>query len=86
MLTNINDWCFDESRKAGDTGIVESTSGYHIMYFAGNSDVLYRDYLIENDLRDADMNAWYEALVADITTQLGDTKYLSTDLVLTPAA
>ena len=86
MLTNINDWCFDASRKVGDTGIVESTSGYHIMYFVGNSDVIYRDYLIENDLRDADMNSWYEALVADITTQLGDTKYLSTDLVLTPAA
>lgn len=33
MITEFNDWCFDSSRKAGDVGIVETTYGYHIMYF-----------------------------------------------------
>lgn len=27
-------WCMDETRKEGDTGIVKSEFGYHIMYFA----------------------------------------------------
>lgn len=27
-------WCMDENRKVGDTGIVQSEFGYHIMYFS----------------------------------------------------
>lgn len=36
MVTQFNDWCFDASRKPGDTGIVETKYGYHIMYYVGN--------------------------------------------------
>ena len=43
MLTNFNDWCFDESRQPGDHGIVETEYGYHIMYFVGNSETVYSD-------------------------------------------
>ena len=43
MVTNFNDWCFDESRQPGDHGIVETEYGYHIMYFVGNSDTVYSD-------------------------------------------
>lgn len=28
------EWCMDESRKVGDTGIVKTDYGYHIMYFS----------------------------------------------------
>lgn len=39
MVDEFNDWCFDTSRKAGDVGIVETSYGYHIMYFVEtNSD------------------------------------------------
>ena len=42
MVTEFNDFCFDESRKPGDTGIVYGESGsyagYHIMYFVGEGD------------------------------------------------
>ena len=34
MVTEFNDWCFDEARKPGDHGIVKTTYGYHIMYFS----------------------------------------------------
>jgi len=37
MVDSFDNWCFDKSRKAGDTGIVESTYGYHIMYFVSNN-------------------------------------------------
>ena len=33
MVAPFNDWCFDSSRKTGDTGIVETMFGYHVMYF-----------------------------------------------------
>lgn len=36
MVTEFNDWCFDPARKSGDTGIIETTYGYHIMYYVGN--------------------------------------------------
>ena len=85
MVTNFNNWCFDASRQVGDTGIVETEYGYHVMFFAGNAEQTYRDLLIENDLRNSDFTAWYTALTADITSEVGNTKYISTDLVLSPA-
>ena len=33
MVKAFENWCFDAARKAGDTGIVESDYGYHVMYF-----------------------------------------------------
>ncbi len=33
MVTAFNDWCFDDARVAGDTGIVQTDYGYHVMYF-----------------------------------------------------
>ena len=35
MVVAFNDWCFDESRKPGDSGLVRTEFGYHIMYFVG---------------------------------------------------
>lgn len=35
MVTSFNDWLFDDERKNGDTGIVETTYGYHVMYYLG---------------------------------------------------
>ena len=82
MVTNFNDWCFDSSRKAGDTGIVETEYGYHVMYYVGDSDYTYRDYLIENELRSADAQAWHDETVEALTMTDGDTKYIAKDLVL----
>ena len=33
MVEPFEQWCFDESRQYGDTGIVKTDFGYHIMYF-----------------------------------------------------
>jgi len=33
MVTNFNDWCFDESRQYGDYGLVKTEYGYHLMFF-----------------------------------------------------
>ena len=34
FVENFLNWCMDESRQVGDTGIVQTEYGYHIMYFA----------------------------------------------------
>ncbi len=36
MVESFDKWCFDPARQAGDTGIVESDYGVHIMYFVGD--------------------------------------------------
>ncbi|MHB8962014.1 MAG: peptidylprolyl isomerase [Saccharofermentanales bacterium] len=38
MVATFNDWSFDPARKAGDTAIVRSEYGFHIMWFVGLGD------------------------------------------------
>lgn len=38
MVTNFENWSIDDSRQYGDTGIVESDYGYHIMYFVSKTE------------------------------------------------
>ena len=85
MVTNFNDWTYDAARKTGDTGIVESEYGYHVMYFVGDSDLTYRDYQITNSLKNEELSAWYAEIVDAMTQTEGDTKYIRTDLVLNAA-
>ena len=82
MVSSFNDWCFDESRQTGNTGIIESQYGYHVMYFVGKSDTTYRDYQIETELRNTDTQEWYDATVEAIPMTDGDTKYIRKDLVI----
>ena len=76
MVTEFNDWCFDADRKPGDTGIIETSYGVHVMYFDGFGKI-YRDALVENALRSADYNAWYDATAGDgsYTTSAFGMKY-----------
>ena len=82
MVTNFNDWCFDAARKTGDTGIVESPYGYHIMYFVGDSETNYRDFLVASNLRTNDTNIWYTGLIEAMEVTDGDTSFIAKDMVL----
>lgn len=61
MVAAFNDWCFDESRQAGDTGVVETNYGYHVMYFSGTN-VPYWQVQVESEMQNNDMNNWLEGL------------------------
>lgn len=76
MVAAFNDWCFDSSRTAGDTGIVETNYGYHVMYFVGTADQSYRDYRITNDLRSSMMQDWNTELLEKAPVTQGDTSYM----------
>ena len=39
MVEPFETWCFDESRQYGDTGLVQTNYGYHIMYFVDSQEV-----------------------------------------------
>ena len=59
MVTAFNDWCFDETRKYGDYGMVETEFGYHLMFFVG-SNPAWMDY-VESDM----LNAYASQLLSD---------------------
>lgn len=82
MVAAFDAWCFDAARQPGDTGIVETEYGYHIMYYVGANDQTYRNYLITNDLTNNAMNEWYESLVESMPIVNGDTQYMFKDIVL----
>ena len=75
-------WCVAADRKAGDTEIVETEYGYHIMYFVKRHEENYRTYTITEELRAAALETWYNGLMEPVTAALGNTKYLPTDMVL----
>ncbi len=82
MVTNFNDWCYDDLRQSGDTGIVETEYGYHVMYFVGNSETNYREYMITEALRADRVETWYNALTEKIVLKVLTDKHIKTDLVL----
>lgn len=41
MVKPFEDWTFDAARKVGDTGVVETEFGYHVMYFVGEGGKAY---------------------------------------------
>ena len=81
MVSEFEDWCFD-NRKTGDTGLVETTYGVHILFYVSDSETNYRDYMINRDLVNTATSEWYEALVDAMTVTDGNVKYIAKDLVI----
>ncbi len=63
MVAPFEEWCFDSSRKTGDTGIVETTYGYHVMYFVGHN-APYWQTQVESVMTEENHAAWLEELTA----------------------
>lgn len=60
MVTNFNDWIFGSGREPGDTGVISTDYGYHVMYFVGENDP-YWMVQVRSAKASADYNAWAEA-------------------------
>ena len=81
-VANFKNWAVDAKRKAGDTEVIETEYGYHVMYYVGDSDTTYRDMMITDEMRTNDQDEWFEALSKPVTAKEGDTSKLKLDLVL----
>ena len=82
MVTPFEDWCYDETRKEGDTGIVQTDYGYHVMYFSGDNETNYRDYMVKNALLNETIEDWQTALNEATTVTAKNTKHIDRDMVL----
>ena len=48
LTPELDSWCFDTERKAGDTAIIQTADGYHILYLSAASPIWYEQ--AEKDL------------------------------------
>lgn len=65
MVESFQDWCFDEARQNGDTGIVESEHGFHVMYFVERNAMPYWQFEAKQELSEAASEEWESAIIAD---------------------
>ena len=56
-VADFNAWVYDASRQPGDHGMVETTYGWHILYFVGESDVTGWEATATSALKSSDSNA-----------------------------
>ena len=50
MVDAFDVWCFDDTRQSGDTGIVKTDYGYHVMYFVGRGEEIFWVETVRGDL------------------------------------
>ena len=77
MVASFNDWIFDEARKPGDTEIIETDYGYHVMYFVGdNAEEWYAK--IESTLLSNKMQEYMTGLTEnlEVVDKRGNISYL----------
>lgn len=43
LMEDLDTWCFDPTRQAGDTTVIRTDYGCHILYFAGSTDIWYAE-------------------------------------------
>lgn len=85
-LTQFRDWAVDAKRAEGDHEIVETSEGYHIMYFEGYSEETYRDYLVNTEMVNETMKKWYDGILEGSAAALKDTSRLNKGIAMAPNA
>ena len=68
MVETFNNWCFDEARQPGDSGIVKTRFGYHIMYFVGTGTNNLTG-TIEPSVTTEKVSAWIENFSVNATEE-----------------
>ncbi len=71
MVETFNNWCFDEARKSGDTGLVDTNYGTHIIYFVGD-DLLRWQTEVRTTLLQEAYTTKYEELKKAVTVITDD--------------
>lgn len=66
MVEPFENWCFDESRVEGDSGIVETDYGYHIMYFDSFGEYYWK-ISVKTAMADAEFAEMYNEAAKNFT-------------------
>jgi len=70
MVATFNSWCYEDGRQPGDTGIVASSYGQHIMYFVGYGDTEHWYNSCKSAMASAATAEWQDELMASLTAEV----------------
>lgn len=71
MVEPFEKWAFDSARKEGDTGIVKTDYGYHIMYFVKEGNPVWKNEVVLS-LKDNNYEALYNKLKKTYTVTFNE--------------
>ncbi len=74
MVQTFNDWCFDEARQVGDTGIVKTDYGYHVMYFEGQGLTVGMS-TVAGAIQETSYNEKYEEITTTHTVEFYEDRF-----------
>ena len=82
MVAAFEDWCYDPARQVGDYEIIATDYGYHIMFFVGDSDTTFLQFMLNNAMRNEEVENWHNELVEAVVVNTLTTKHILMDMVL----
>ncbi len=65
MVAEFEDWLFDGARAQGDTEIVETEYGYHIMYYLGESELEGWYVKVKDKILSENSEDWYKGKITE---------------------
>jgi len=74
MVEAFDAWCFDPARQVGDTGVVRTNYGYHIMYYSGET-ILWPS-LVAEDVKNDKINKMVESALEQFPLTVDYSKIL----------
>ena len=93
LIEELDAWCFEEGRAPGDTAILRSPYGVHILYYCGGTDTAYEDaaedyYRLRQEaiLTEARESYPMEVTYASITLAPAEASVSSSDLLYADVA
>ncbi len=81
-VENFLNWSIDDARQVGDTEVIETEYGYHVMYYCGETEQTYRENMITETLRGEDYNKWVEENTKDVPAAKVDTSRLKLNRII----
>ena len=77
MVASFENWCFDPARQSGDVEIVETSYGFHVMYFVETNPQPCWYYKADLDLKSNAYTEWYNGITDGVEAeQLDGMKYV----------
>ena len=82
-VASFEDWAL-AGHKAGDTGIITTEYGIHIMFYKGDGELTYRQYMVDTDMRTNALEDWFDELMENAAKTEVNIGCLNRDLVIAP--
>ena len=85
MVDNFDSWIFDKKRKAGDTDVIKTDYGWHVMYFVGEGYTAWKSEVVTK-LKDNDYKEFLEKEKEESNIKYNNGAIQNTQYIFTESA